>query len=78
MHPKYRDLLNLSHHVSPTRPQMSHHDRAAQFAPFAALTGHDAAIQETAQEVLLPEQLAEAQFLEHLRRLEDPGYESQF
>lgn len=78
MNPKYRNLLNLPHHISPTRPRMSLHDRAAQFAPFAALTGHDAAIQETAQEVLLPEQLAEARFLEHLRRLEEQEHETQF
>ena len=44
---KYDDIIHLSHHVSKTRPQMSIHDRAAQFAPFAALTGHSAAIKET-------------------------------
>lgn len=44
---KYADIINLPHHVSPTRPQMSISDRAAQFSPFAALTGYDAAIEET-------------------------------
>lgn len=44
---KYDDILNLPHHVSATRPRMSMMDRAAQFSPFAALTGYDAAIQET-------------------------------
>ena len=44
---KYDDIINLPHHVSPTRPQMSMHDRAAQFSPFSALTGYDAAIKET-------------------------------
>lgn len=44
---KYDDIINLPHHVSPTRPQMSMKDRAAQFSPFAALTGYDAAIKET-------------------------------
>ena len=39
--------MNLPHHVSPTRPQMPISDRAAQFSPFAALTGHSAAIAET-------------------------------
>mgnify|MGYP006909771128 CR=1 FL=1 len=39
--------MNLPHHVSPTRPQMPISDRAAQFSPFAALTGYDAAIEET-------------------------------
>lgn len=45
----YDDIINLPHHVSATRPQMSRHDRAAQFSPFAALTGHEAAIRETAR-----------------------------
>ena len=45
----YEDIVNLPHHVSPTRPQMSRADRAAQFSSFAALTGHDAAVQETAR-----------------------------
>lgn len=43
----YDDIINLPHHVSATRPQMSMIDRAAQFSPFAALTGYDAAVQET-------------------------------
>lgn len=43
----YNDIINLPHHVSKTRPQMSMIDRAAQFSPFAALTGYDAAIKET-------------------------------
>lgn len=40
-------IIDLPHHVSATRPQMSMMDRAAQFSPFAALTGYDAAIKET-------------------------------
>ena len=43
----YEDIINLPHHVSSTRAQMSMMDRAAQFSPFAALTGYDAAIKET-------------------------------
>ena len=43
----YEDIINLPHHVSKTRPQMSMLDRAAQFSPFAALTGYDVAIKET-------------------------------
>ena len=39
--------MGLPHHVSKTRPQMPMSDRAAQFAPFAALTGYDSAIKET-------------------------------
>ena len=44
---KYEDIINLPHHISATRPQMSMIDRAAQFSPFAALVGYDAAIKET-------------------------------
>ena len=45
----YDDIIKLPHHTSDTRPHMSAYDRAAQFSPFAALTGHDAAISETAR-----------------------------
>ena len=44
---KYADIIDHPHHVSKTRPQMAISDRAAQFSPFAALTGYDAAIEET-------------------------------
>ena len=44
----YADILDLPHHVSSTHPQMSIKNRAAQFAPFAALTGHEESIEETA------------------------------
>ena len=46
---KYEDIINLPYVKSSNRPHMSVPDRAAQFAPFAALTGHDAAIKETAR-----------------------------
>lgn len=46
---KYKDIINLPHHVSKTRKPMSLYNRAAQFAPFAALTGYDDAIKETAR-----------------------------
>ena len=45
----YEDIIELPHHVSPNRNKMSMIDRAAQFSPFAALTGHDAAVKETAR-----------------------------
>ncbi len=45
----YEDIVNLPHHVSRNRPQMPLRDRAAQFAPFAALTGYGEAIDETAR-----------------------------
>ena len=47
MNGKYDEIMGLPHHVSKTRPQMPVSDRAAQFAPFAALTGYDSAIKET-------------------------------
>lgn len=46
---KYNDIINLPHHVSEKRNRMSNYDRAAQFSPFAALTGHSDALQETAR-----------------------------
>lgn len=45
----YDDIINLPHPTSEKHHRMSLHDRAAQFAPFAALTGHEAAIKETAR-----------------------------
>ena len=47
MNNKYDEILNLPHHVSKTRPQMPMADRAAQFAPFAALTGYEDVVRET-------------------------------
>ncbi|MBO5649011.1 MAG: hypothetical protein J6S76_03760, partial [Clostridia bacterium] len=46
---KYEDIIDLPHHVSYRHPRMSRIDRAAQFAPFAALTGYEAAVRETAR-----------------------------
>lgn len=46
---RYDDIINLPHPVSKNHPQMQLIDRAAQFSPFAALTGHGAAIEETAR-----------------------------
>lgn len=45
----YDDIIHLPRHVSTKHPQMALIDRAAQFSPFAALTGHNAAIKETAR-----------------------------
>lgn len=44
---KYDDIIHLPHPVSATHPQMPLADRAAQFSPFSALTGHEDAIRET-------------------------------
>lgn len=46
---KYDDLLELPRHVSSVHPRMAVQDRAAQFAPFSALTGHEEAVRETAR-----------------------------
>ena len=46
---KYADIIRLPHHQSPTRPHMPLYDRAAQFAPFAALTGYDDMVAEEAR-----------------------------
>lgn len=46
---KYRDIIEAPHHVSETRPRMSLFDRAAQFAPFAALTGYGDVIEEVSR-----------------------------
>ena len=49
---KYENIINLPHHVSKRHPQMSLWNRAAQFAPFAALTGYNEAIKEESKEHL--------------------------
>ena len=46
---RYDDISNLTYRQSTEREHMSLHDRAAQFAPFAALTGHEDAIEETSR-----------------------------
>ena len=47
----YDDIINLPHHVSKRHPQMSMWNRAAQFAPFAALTGYDDAINDISNSI---------------------------
>lgn len=49
MNRNYDDIINLQYRPSSKHPHMSLYDRAAQFAPFAALTGHNAAIKESAR-----------------------------
>lgn len=53
MNDSYEDIINLPHHVSKRHRQMPLAERAAQFAPFAALEGHAAAVSSTAQRVRL-------------------------
>lgn len=50
MNEKYKDMLHLPHPVSVSHPRMSLQDRAAQFSPFAALTGYEDALRETARQ----------------------------
>ena len=47
----YEDIINLPYNKSKTHKHMSNHDIAAQFAPFAALTGYEDLIAETARRV---------------------------
>ncbi len=49
MNEKYEKIIDLPHHVSPTREPMSRLDRAAQFAPYSALSGYEDAVEETAR-----------------------------
>ena len=46
----YEDIINLPHHVSRNHPRMTMYQRAAQFAPFAALSGHNEAMAQTERE----------------------------
>jgi len=55
----YDDIINLPHHVSKKHPQMSKEARSAQFAPFAALTGYDDLVKETARITCNKKELAE-------------------
>ena len=47
---QYDDIINMEHHKSKKHPHMSLYARSAQFAPFAALTGYEDAVRETARE----------------------------
>ena len=47
---KYKEIIDLPHHEPTTQPRMSMTDRAAQFSPFAALTGYGDAVAETARD----------------------------
>ena len=66
---QYDDIIDLPHHVSERHTQMSMIDRAAQFSPFAALTGYDAAIVETARLTDQKRELTEEQKHEISRQL---------
>ena len=57
----YADILHLPHHRAAGRAHMSLHDRAAQFAPFAALTGFDGVIAETGRQTECRVELSESE-----------------
>ena len=59
----YADILMLPHHQAANHPQMSMHDRAAQFSPFAALTGFDGVIAETGRMTDQKIELSESQMI---------------
>ena len=65
----YDDIIHLPHHVSRNHPQMPMLDRAAQFAPFAALTGYEAAVGETARQTAERRELDPQEAEELNRRL---------
>ena len=84
---KYSDIIGMEHHRSAKRPHMSMRDRAAQFSPFAALTGYDEEIDEAARLTSERLELDEAQMemisgaltkaaaaLENKKRAEDEPY----
>lgn len=54
---RYSDIIDLPHHQSIYRPHMSVYNRAAQFAPFAALVGYDEMVQDTADILLLDKRI---------------------
>lgn len=59
----YDDIIDLPHHISRDHPQMSMSDRAAQFSPFAALTGYDDIIRESARWTDTARELDESQMV---------------
>lgn len=67
----YDDIIHLPHHVSQNHPQMPLRDRAAQFAPFAALTGYEAAVGETARQTTERRELDAQEAAALNRRLTD-------
>lgn len=64
---RYDDIINLPHYISKTHPQMPLADRAAQFAPFAALSGHSEVIRET-------ERMVEERVAHEMDGEEEPEY----
>ncbi len=74
MDKKYEKILHLPHRRSPNRPAMAREDRAAQFAPFSALSGHAEGAAETARVTQMRRELSEDEAIlldEKLRLLEE-------
>lgn len=71
MKTSYDDIIHLPHHISQNHPQMPLRERAAQFAPFAALTGYEAAVGETARQTTERRELDAQEAAELNRRLTD-------
>lgn len=70
----YRDIIDLPHPISKKHPQMARIDRAAQFAPFAALTGHKEAVKESERQTEEKRMLSDGQKLminEILQQIQD-------
>lgn len=67
---QYEDIIDLPRHVSPTRHPMSNRDRAAQFSPFAALTGYDSRVREAARLTDKKRELTEEEKQEIEQRLQ--------
>lgn len=73
---EYEDIIALPHHVSASHPQMALADRAAQFSPFAALTGYEDAIDESArltEERIELDENAREELDEKLRQIRECG-----
>lgn len=70
MNSPYADIIHLPHHVSQNHPQMPMLDRAAQFAPFAALTGYDDSIAEAGRLTTERRELSEQEQNELNRRFD--------
>ena len=66
----YDDMIDMPHHVSRVHPQMRMEERAAQFSPFAALTGYGAVIKETARQTVPRLELSENSQEETNRQLD--------
>ena len=68
---RYRDIINLPHHISKRHPRLSMEQRAAQFSPFAALTGYEEATDETSRLTDEKIELSESDIEELNRKLQN-------